>query len=177
MAASITHMLGEILGGLVTGCLLGSLGSLFGRPWRVVLGGGLMGLALAVAWRGEGRTAVGSHWQVPRRLESRMPPWLAYLIWGQLLGLGILTIIPHSITLAMFGAQIIAGPLWGAASGSVFGLLRGTTTLVAAQSLSPHDLMSLMERLRARGHRANQLLVTLIAVTGACGLIVGQLRR
>lgn len=101
-----------------------------------------------------------------------MPPELRYLLWGLLLGSGVLTVIPYSLLLLVLAGQMASGVVVGAASGAIVGAVRESAIvpplLAGAGAAEPSRLMELLPRFRTLARRANTSLVA----AGALALIL-----
>ncbi len=102
-----------------------------------------------------------------------MPVGRLYTLWGATLGSGVVTTIPHSAFLMVLGAQLTAGPLWGALSGAAYGLAREGPPLV--QILSPGDPAQ-TPRLLATLRTVVRRLNTGIALGGGLLLVLAAWR-
>src|SRR5579872_5204313 len=93
---ALCHVFGGIVGGAMTGGLLGWLGSLFPfQSWHIWL---IIVLATLALWQSMWGQSfkLGRHCQVNRRWKYAIPLELGYFFWGWQLGCGILTLIPYS---------------------------------------------------------------------------------
>src|SRR5215210_3717216 len=103
------HVAAAALAGALLGGLVGGTGALLGlaawRPW-VILVGAIIALGLGLR-----RTPpkLGRQRQVPRRWAPGTPPSRVYLVWGAMLGSGVVTPIFHTAFLLILAAQLTGG--------------------------------------------------------------------
>lgn len=156
---ALSHLLGAAVGGSALGLIVGLIGEAlpsWGRlPVLACLAGYALFLAIRVS-RGTRlrrhairfrRPGIGLRRQVPRRLLERWSAVPTYAVWGALLGLGVMTVIPYSAFLVLGAGQLLAGPFHAAISGAVFGLAREATTLVPlARRATPGQISSVLTR-------------------------------
>jgi hypothetical protein len=130
-------------------------------------------VASYVTWRKRNTGQFGLQRQVRRRWPRGTPAWLAFALWGATLGFGLLTAIPYTSWLLVFGAELVSGPALGALAGALLGAGRqGVLLIAAARDRDPVWLMSLLPpRL---GILASTVNLTLILAGGAL-LAVGSL--
>lgn len=160
---SIFHILGAIIGGGLTGGLLGLFGTLSMissvvayKPMFIAL------VAIFALWQSISRcpARLGLYWlQVPRSWYHTMNAELCYFFWGLLLGCGVATVIPYSVFLVIMVSQLVSGVMLGCISGALFGGTRQLVTLlpllVKENRLHPENIGMLMPRLAKIASRLN----------------------
>jgi hypothetical protein len=140
------------------------------RPLVLVVA---VAVASYVTWRTRPDGQFGLQRQVRRRWPRGTPAWLAFALWGATLGFGLLTAIPYTSWLLVFGAELVSGPAMGALAGALLGAGRQGVLLIAA--VRDRDPVWLMDLLTPRlGILAGSLNLTLILAGGAL-LTVGSL--
>lgn len=87
--------------------------------------------------------------QVPRAWARMLRPSTLYLLWGGMLGAGVLTVVPYAAIWLLFLAESVS-PFWTAAgAGALFGGARALIAVRASVSTAaPEDLMNTLPRLR-----------------------------
>lgn len=164
------HVVGGAVGGALVGGCLGLAGFVLGmnivRPIAVVLAVALA-LWYAIArhpWR------LGISRQVPRKWAHTMMPVCRYFLWGVLLGTGVATIIPYSVSLIFLITQLTVGVRLAGIAGAIYGAVRTATPLVllirTRYQAHPEDLHLLLPRLY---HWAKLLNILAIGI-GGCAL-------
>lgn len=161
LPVGLVHVCGAILGGMAIGGLLGGLGAALAlsawRPWII----GVMTLwAFILSIR---QRPMGFRWQrqVPR-WDRTMPPYPRYLLWGVLLGCGLVTPTVSAALLVLLSAQLTAGATLGALAGAIFGGTREAMALLPPLRRSePATAMSLLPRFATAARRGNVLVVLL----------------
>lgn len=126
----LAHISGGLLGGALSGFLLGALGSLFRTA--PLLWVALAVAAAALVWdlARDGKK-FGLSRQTPRSWRYLVPPVLASFLNGFDLGLGWSTRIYFVSYLGAMTAALVTGDaLWGALIGGVFGASRAVTVVV-----------------------------------------------
>jgi hypothetical protein len=166
------HVAGAALAGALLGGLVGGVGALAGleawRPW-VIAGGALLAFALGLRRQ---PPKLGRQRQVPRRWAPGTPPGRVYLVWGAMLGSGVVTPIFHSAFLVLLAAQLTGGVALGLISGALFGAARQATALLPLLvRLDPGRTMGLLETLRPVTRRLN---AALIVAGGLVLVLVGR---
>ena len=163
--SGVVHLVGSAAGGAATGAIIGWLGSLANLdsfPAWVVGAGAVVAIAIsALAEHFE----LGRPCQVPRRWSRTMPARRLYLMWGAMLGAGIVTLIPYPAYVLVIAAQAVAGPLLAGAGGALFGLARELPALIPLfRDVHPETAMEALPRWRSAALKLN---VTVAVVGGA----------
>jgi len=145
----LLHVAAAAAAGAVVGGALGWVGTAAGlanhRPWVI---GGIALLALAIRARSD-VIQLGRQRQVPRRWHARTAVPVVYLVWGLMLGSGLMTPIYHAAFPVLLAAQATAGLAAGAASGAVFGGSRQAMALLPLiRRYDDARTMGLLESLR-----------------------------
>jgi sulfite exporter TauE/SafE len=148
------YLVGSALGGAAIGGALGALGSLATAPlplWVVAVVLGLVGAAGLVADAGLAPFGLPSRRrQVNERWLGTYRGWVYGAGFGLQLGLGVVTVVPASITYVVLAAAALSGSwLAGLAIGTVFGLTRALPLLLTAGVHSPERLRSFHRRMSA----------------------------
>lgn len=166
------HIFGAAVGGAATGAVLGFAGDVTGLDrWPVPVVASAAVLATFLGLRRKGK--LGRQCQVPRVWERTGRQNLVAMGWGALLGCGVATLIPYSAFFLLAGTQLVAGPVWAAAAGAVFGAARQATIVVPTiRSQDPRTIMSLLPKLRDRVARLN----TAVAFAGGTVLVLAVWR-
>ena len=172
---AVAYLVGSVSGGAAIGAVLGVVGV----PLVVWLPDAATVFALAVlAALGLALDAgrLGGlptrHRQVDERWLEEYRGWVYGVGFGFQLGLGVVTIVPASITYVVLAAAALSGsPLRGLAIGAVFGTVRALPLLAAGRTRTPAALRDHMRRLAdlaapvARTTRVTQAAVALAAMT------------
>jgi hypothetical protein len=119
--------------------------------------------AIAAVRHGRMRT-YGLQRQVPRRLPPRVGAYGAYLLWGSMLGAGVLTVVPYGSYLVLLAAEAGSGVRLAAASGALFGLGREGPALVTLAGRQ--DVTGISELLGTMLRPAQRLNLLLIVIGG-----------
>lgn len=119
--------------------------------------------AVTAVRRGRMRT-YGLQRQVPRRLPPGVGAYAAYLLWGSMLGAGVLTVVPYGSYLVLLAAEAGSDVWLAAASGALFGLGREGPTLVALAGR--RDVTGISELLGTMIRPAQRLNLLLIVIGG-----------
>lgn len=167
------HVLGSALGGAATGALagwLGSLANLDSFPAWVLGAGAAIAIVISVRAR---HFELGRPCQVPRRWSKTMPARRLYLMWGAMLGAGVVTLIPYPAYALVVAGQAVAGPLLAAAGGGLFGIARELPSLIPLfRDVHPETAMESLPRFRSA---AGKLNVTVAAVGGSLAVLAALL--
>lgn len=168
----VAHSVGSLVGGGISGALIGSVGSLLAlshlRVWVI----GVVSVAAVTHAVRRSRFPIARRRQVPREWERRMSPAIVLLLWGMLLGTGFATYTSYAVILLVIGAQLTS-PIWlAAALGALLGLSRSLVTLTASFRLS--DPVAMMNAVPRFAHVARRLNLLVILV-GALALIAGAI--
>lgn len=155
------HVAGSTIGGAMTGLALGAAGRGVGAErfatWVVA-----PAAAAAILWSLRDRGPLGFRRQVPRQWGRSMPPTPRFLLWGGLLGCGVVTLVPYSAFVALCALEFTAGPASALVAGALYGLGRaGPPTalgLIKPPSSSPEEFMQLIPTLRAPARLLNGFL-------------------
>ena len=127
------HLIGYLIGAMALGLLCGICGNLlfgwwgaFNRVSMVFPLVGLFGLAMALGEINLIRLPRPQcRWQVPARWRSDSYPGLTTLIYGIVLGFGLLNrITVNSFYVALLCTVLVGGPTWGMICLSLFGVGR-----------------------------------------------------
>lgn len=173
------YLLGSVAGGATIGVLLGALGApaAVRLPSEAAVGIlallAVLGLALDAGHFGR---LPSRHRQVNERWLTEFRGWVYGLGFGYQLGLGVVTIVPASITYVVLAAATLSGS-WtrGLLIGLVFGTVRAVPLLATRSTRSPEALRDRMRRLAgvavpaAHGTRIAQGLVAGAALVAALG--------
>lgn len=125
----IVHSIGLVIGSVFIGMLLGLVGSslrpLSADPLLMIVAGaaaityGLVDVGVFQV------PALGRRWQVPRAWMGHYSFILTYWMYGVLLGVGFLTLVPvASFTVVILLEIVSASVFWGASIGLCYGLGR-----------------------------------------------------
>jgi hypothetical protein len=127
---AFVHLIGAAAGGGAVGLLVGMIGWRVGATGRPVIAAVLVFLLVVAAlWRRHPH--LGLSRQVPRRWPTWVPLPIGYLLWGGMLGSGVMTVIPFSSFLGVLALEFVSVP-WGAALvGAAYGLAREAPAAVA----------------------------------------------
>ena len=126
----LAHILGGILGGGLTGFLLGAVGSFVRAEPLMWLTVGVAAVALAWDLARDGKK-LGTARQTPRSWRYLLPPSVVAFLNGFDLGLGWSTRIYFVSYLAAMAAAFASGhALWGASIGAAFGGGRAVTVVI-----------------------------------------------
>lgn len=160
------HIFGGAVGGGAVGLFLGYVGSLMSasnaRPGIILVA------ALTATWFGirPPRRGLGLRRQVPRRFEHVSSLELTYILWGLMLGAGLLIVITYSSVVLLYAAESVSGPIVGLQAGVVFGFVRALTAdMVGSRLADPERIMDLLEKGR-------RLVPTLNVFASAVGCLV-----
>lgn len=141
------HLLGCVSGGVVAGYTLGLIGAFFGHgkngaEWPAFV---FSAICLVVALRELNVLRIPmieSHWQVPRRWVVEFAPALASLLYGVLLGAGVVTRMGGVLATVVVWVLLVGDPVLGSKVLGLFGLSRALPIVVAgamAQSFDQAD--------------------------------------
>ena len=158
------------MGGLLLGLVLAVVVQVLDPYPAIRLALVLVNVAIAVFLstpRFAPMAGVGLRWQVPRGRRLRRYGWYGtFGIWGALLGVGALTVIPSSMVL-LFPAVALAAHSGVATvlGGVVYGAMRAVVAVIAASrtATTPESILDGYERLQRR----------LVSVTAAATLPAG----
>ncbi|MBI2760443.1 MAG: hypothetical protein HYX51_03330 [Chloroflexi bacterium] len=161
------HIAGAAIGGAVTGAALGVVGEILSLA---SLRAGIVGLAAVVAFAlavFRRSRKLGLHCQVPRRWTQVMAATPLYLVWGALLGAGVVTVVPYSLFVLLMSVQMTGGLLLGSVTGAVFGGTREALVLAPLlQRATPEATFGLLPRLRRHSEWLN--IIGTAAFGGIC---------
>ena len=171
-------LLGAASGGAALGTALGLIGAIVpglrdagaARLWTLAA---LVALGASL----DGRPAGGRLPTVRRQVNEdwlhRYRGWVYGVGFGFQLGLGVVTVVTVSaVYTSMAAALLTASPVWGAAIGGTFGLLRAGTAFSVAGVHRPEQLARVDARLRAWDGPSRRTAVALeVALAGACLLM------
>lgn len=160
------------MGGAIIGAALGLMGDVAGASGaRVWIVGAAAAIALVVSLTSD-HFELGRPCQVPRRWSRSMPAFRRFLIWGAMLGSGVLTLIPYPAFFVLLAAEVTSPPLIAAVAGGLYGLVREAPALIPLASRGePQELMDVLPRLKPSWRRLNLAL----AVLGGAALVLGAL--
>lgn len=160
VAASL-HVLGTVMGGLVTGLTLGLVGH-----WLLPSGGGKEPLLLGVLGMlslgyglDELRLLCLPHpqrtTQVPASWRGRFHPFTTAFLYGVGLGTGVTTRIATGVLYVVLGGILLtADPFFGAVIFGLFGLARGASVLVIGWRMrhldTPEETHQFVQRLASQ---------------------------
>ena len=172
VTAGALHVLGSMVGGAAVGAILGIAGSWLDLDrWRlwIVAGAALVVLGLTLT---RDHFEFGRPCQVPREWTRSMPANRRFLIWGLMLGAGIVTLIPYPAYFLLVGAELTTGPAIAALAGGLYGLARELPALtVLVRPQGPEKTMDLLSRLRVAWRRFHLVF----AIVAAVALVLGAL--
>ena len=173
LAAGALHVMAAGVTGSAVGAVLGLVGraaDLDGRAAAWVLGGVAV-VAGAIALR-RAPMSLGRPCQVPKKWSYSIPAGRLYTLWGAMLGSGVATLIPYSAWFVLAAGQAVAGPMWGAVAGALYGLTRESLALAGITgSLQPVPAMDSLERWA----RPARLLNAGAALVGGAALVLSTL--
>lgn len=147
-----------MIGGAISGGSIGLIGASVGASrWPGIIP---FGALLVYLWhRRHGR--VGRNAQVPRRWPKSVPAPAGYFVWGLMLGVSWLTIMPYATGAALLLTQGVSGPLLDATSGLVFAAVRSAAPAMlnrrVESSCDYKPLMQLVPAWRPIGLRLDQI--------------------
>lgn len=172
ISAGVLHILGSIAGGAALGATLGAFGSALELDkWRGWIVGGVGTLVLIVTLTSD-HFELGRPCQVPRQWTRSMPANRRFLIWGLMLGSGVMTLIPYPGYMLLLGAEITSTPAIGALAGGLYGLARELPALaVLVRPIGPEATMEMLPRLRSPWRRFNLVF----SVVAGLALVLGAL--
>ena len=168
--AGLLHLSGAVVGGAAIGALLGLMGAWLGLDgWRIWIVAGMALVVVTISITSK-RFELGRPCQVPREWTRSMPANRRFLIWGLMLGSGVVTLIPYPAYLLLVGAELTAGPLIAGVAGGLYGFARELPALVVlARPAGPEATMDMLPRLRIAWRRFNLVF----AIAGAAALVLG----
>jgi len=132
------YVISSVLGGLVLGLLVSSLGALVPERWRwspaaFLVAALLLLVGLALDLRVGGLSLPAWRRQVDVAWIGRYRGWVVGLGYGAQLGFGLVTIVTSSTTYAVVVLALLSGTPWaGALVGAVFGLVRAVPLVLIA---------------------------------------------
>ena len=151
---------GCLLGGSVTGLVLGAVGAVLPSLPVLVLAGAACLLAAAADLAANlGRVRLpGGHRQVDRAWLDRYRGWVYGAGFGVQLGLGVVTVVTSAATYAVLVLAVLTqSALGGLLVGGVFGLARAVPAVLLGRSQAHADILSAaagLERQAAAAARA-----------------------
>jgi len=172
------YAVGCAAGGAAAGAAAGGLGSLSASrlpgSWALGLLAAAATVGVLLDLRPRGLRLPTVHRQVDERWLRRYRGWVYGAGFGVQLGLGVVTIVPASAVYLVVVCALLSGQVAaGAAIGTVFGLARASTILMARKATTPAGLVALdgrMQRLRHPAGAATVAATALVALTA--GLLV-----
>lgn len=151
---------GCLLGGSVTGLVLGAVGAVLpSLPVLVLAGAACLLAAAADLAATHGRVRLpGGHRQVDRAWLDRYRGWVYGAGFGVQLGLGVVTVVTSAATYAVLVLAVLTqSALGGLLVGGVFGLARAVPAVLLGRSQAHADILSTaagLERQAAAAARA-----------------------
>jgi len=136
---------GCLLGGSVTGLVLGAVGAVLPSLPVLVLAGAACLLAAAADLAATlGRVRLpGGHRQVDRAWLDRYRGWVYGAGFGVQLGLGVVTVVTSAATYAVLVLAVLTqSALGGLLVGGVFGLARAVPAVLLGRSQAHADILS-----------------------------------
>lgn len=128
--------------------------------WRSWIVGGTAAIALLFSVT-RSHFELGRPCQVPRKWTRSMAAYRRFLLWGAMLGAGVVTLIPYPAYLLLLGAQATSSVLSAAAAGALFGLAReGPALFGVLRPSNPEEVMEVLPRLRPAWRAMNVVLIT-----------------
>lgn len=177
VAGYVVHVTGGAVGGLALGVLLAGVASLASVHYAIRFGVALAMTTVALVLslpRFAPLAGVGSHWQVPqgRRLRQRHIGRHATLfLWGALLGVGVLTVVPHAVSLLLPAVTVAVGsPAAAVLAGSTYGFARALLAVASSAAFlrrdaTPGDVIDRYEGLIRRWSAARVAVAPFAAPT------------
>lgn len=164
------HIGGGLLGGALTGFILGAVGSFVTGGWLVWIVAALAAGALAWDVMREGKK-LGTARQTPRSWRYLLPPGLVAFLNGFDLGLGWSTRIYFvSYVVAMLAAFAAGHALLGALVGASFGGSRaGTVVFIEGRRISGDERFPARGRAVAMNALASSLFLALTLAVALSG--------
>ena len=166
---------GCLLGGAVTGLVLGTVGAALPDLPGLRLAGlaCLLAGAVDLAATTSGRRLPGGRRQVDRAWLDRYRGWVYGAGFGVQLGLGVVTIVTSAATYAVLVLALLTqSVLGGLAVGSVFGLARAVPAVLLGRSRTHERLRATASGLEAQAPAAARATVGALALAGALLLVV-----
>lgn len=156
----------SVLGGALTGLVLGAVGSVVSVPVWV----GAIACAAAVLLDLSGRVPTGRR-QVDRDWLTRYRRWVYAVGFGGQLGTGVVTIVTSAVTYALLVLLLVLGLPGAVVAGAAFGLVRALPLLLAVRVGTHDDLRALARRLEA-GRRPASVATSVATALAAIGLVL-----
>ena len=162
------YVVGSVLGGAVTGLVLGTAGlgvaAVLPAPARLSLAALACALAAtADLLAGRGRRLPGGSRQVDEDWLTRYRGWVYGAGFGFQLGLGVVTIVTSAATYALLALAVLSGgPLPGLLLGLAFGLVRALPLLALRRVEAPQQLRAAAQGLAARAAIAGRAAVAVL---------------
>ncbi len=165
------YVVASVLGGAVTGVVLGAVGRLtvahLPAAARVVLAV-VACLVAVLSDAARGPRLPGGHRQVDEDWLTRYRGWVYGAGFGFQLGLGVVTIVTSAATWAVLALVLLGGtPTGGVLVGVVFGLVRALPVLAVRRADTPVRLRTAAARLEQLGLGAARATAGALAVAAA----------
>lgn len=154
------YLVGSVLGGALTGVVLGTLGWAVGAgrisTVAVAVVAGVVAAIALVFDASNGRLALPRYKrQVNEDWMGTYRGWVYGFGWGVQLGMGLTTIVTSAVVYLVFVlAFLTASPLTGLAIGATFGAVRGLAVLAVSTVHTPEQLVAFHKRLQQRAPAA-----------------------
>jgi len=171
-AVTVTaYLTGSVLGGALTGLVLGTAGLLVAAVLPAPARLGLAALACTLAAAADvlatrGRRLPGGSRQVDEDWLTRYRGWVYGGGFGFQLGLGVVTIVTSAATYALLALIVLSGgPLPGVLLGLAFGLVRGLPLLALRGVHAPQQLREVARTLTGQAATAGRAAVGVLAAS------------
>jgi hypothetical protein len=110
--------------------------------------------------------------QVDERWLQKYRGWVYGVGFGAQLGTGLVTIVSSAAVYVMVIAALLTRSIaYGALIGTIFGLVRGLSILLAWRVTTPDDLRRFHRRLAAQSGRSERLSAATQGLIGTAGLL------